>query len=555
MKKILLMAAATAVALSSCSKNEVTVTSSDNQAIGFGVYTGVATKGTETSSTSIQAEGATGFGVYAYYHAAAASEATTPASFSTTSTPDFMYNEQVTYYTNSQWEYSPVKYWPNNELDRISFFAYAPYASTGFTVGANSTSAAPEFEFTIADDPKNMIDLTADMQYNLAKTSDYTTSTDSEVKFVLEHILTRAAFNVVLGDDIINTTDAQAYSTGTTVYVTDLQLVGSANSTGGSATTDTKLYDKGGSPRDSKNFYSKGTYTVSSSTDIATNLGSWDLSTTDAYALQTDNYSLVTSGFFAGTLSNTTSLQDGSDGGATTDDYIPANYLKVESSSKSMFATNQYLFLIPPATTSVTAGDESVLVYIEYDVVTADDNLTNKYSKVTNRAIVALSGLAEATAYSYTFTLGLSSVKVSAEVTEWKTDIADADVETDESTTQTVISTTVVYDTNNATSLTNALTTLNTLAGTSSVQTKFAVDAKVIKVESTTGTITISGVDLSNFKVGDEIAFTFADDSDTTYVTTTLLSITDSSSKYEFEYTSDDSNFTVTATIKAAAAE
>ena len=29
------------------------------------------------------------------------------------------------------WTYSPVKYWPNNKNDKISFFAYAPYETSG----------------------------------------------------------------------------------------------------------------------------------------------------------------------------------------------------------------------------------------------------------------------------------------------------------------------------------------------------------------------------------------------------------------------------------------
>ena len=49
----------------------------------------------------------------------------------TTVSPDFMYNQQVTYNnTSGAWEYSPVKYWPNDSRDYVSFFAYAPYEAT-----------------------------------------------------------------------------------------------------------------------------------------------------------------------------------------------------------------------------------------------------------------------------------------------------------------------------------------------------------------------------------------------------------------------------------------
>lgn len=47
----------------------------------------------------------------------------------TSVSPDFMYNQEVTY-NESNWTYSPVKYWPNNDSERISFFSYYPYISS-----------------------------------------------------------------------------------------------------------------------------------------------------------------------------------------------------------------------------------------------------------------------------------------------------------------------------------------------------------------------------------------------------------------------------------------
>ena len=65
------------------------------------------------------------FGVFASY--------THNVKYENTSvSPDFMYNQQVTY--DELWKYAPTKYWPNNvEEDNttpreyITFFAYAPY--------------------------------------------------------------------------------------------------------------------------------------------------------------------------------------------------------------------------------------------------------------------------------------------------------------------------------------------------------------------------------------------------------------------------------------------
>ena len=46
---------------------------------------------------------------------------------STTVAPDYMYNQEVKYTSSGYWEYAPVKYWPNDASDYVSFFAYAPY--------------------------------------------------------------------------------------------------------------------------------------------------------------------------------------------------------------------------------------------------------------------------------------------------------------------------------------------------------------------------------------------------------------------------------------------
>lgn len=75
-----------------------------------------------------------GFGVFAYYTNA---DIYDPSSFM----PNFMYNQRVTY--SSGWTYAPLKYWPNEfganarseDVDKISFFAYAPYVTVNTSSG------------------------------------------------------------------------------------------------------------------------------------------------------------------------------------------------------------------------------------------------------------------------------------------------------------------------------------------------------------------------------------------------------------------------------------
>ncbi len=45
---------------------------------------------------------------------------------------EFMANQEVSYINNS-WTYSPVRYWPTNSEDRLSFYAYYPYEATNAT--------------------------------------------------------------------------------------------------------------------------------------------------------------------------------------------------------------------------------------------------------------------------------------------------------------------------------------------------------------------------------------------------------------------------------------
>ncbi len=80
-----------ALTIAGCSQNEVTEIHPDaDRTIGLDVYTGVQTKGTETTTSTLK-EADTGFGIFAYK--------TTKAGWDSEkmgTTPDFMYNEHAT---------------------------------------------------------------------------------------------------------------------------------------------------------------------------------------------------------------------------------------------------------------------------------------------------------------------------------------------------------------------------------------------------------------------------------------------------------------------------
>jgi hypothetical protein len=105
----------------------------------------------EITTTVLQTAATNGFGVMAYMKGTNGSDACYNASDPyawTTSTPNYMYNQQITYSSAdpAHWTYTPVKFWPNDfsnsnvdgqnaigsvNAGKVSFFAYAPYVAPG----------------------------------------------------------------------------------------------------------------------------------------------------------------------------------------------------------------------------------------------------------------------------------------------------------------------------------------------------------------------------------------------------------------------------------------
>lgn len=149
------------------------------------------------------------FGVFAYY-----TGATAWGTVGSSTTPNFMYNQQVTWDgTNSVWIYTPVKYWPNdnNPADNtgatgsqthsyVSFFAYAPYTSSSI-FSSNSAPGGPTISYTWAAD--------ADLLY-ASQTDRYKYDSDDAndngrvgdvVPFIFRHALAKVVFKVRRSSD------------------------------------------------------------------------------------------------------------------------------------------------------------------------------------------------------------------------------------------------------------------------------------------------------------------------------------------------------------------
>lgn len=410
------------------------MTSNDNQAIGFGVYTGVSTKGTVVTTETLGLSAGAGFGVLGYYHQ---STTTTAAEWSDDATPNFMYNQQVqgngvaaTTGNNavdlSAWSYSPLKYWPNNTVDRVSFFAYAPYtaqteSAEAIELSTNTTEDEPTLTFSIASTASDMVDLViATPVYEQAKQA-----TSDNVAFTFNHMLTRLNLTAWVSEDVASTSEL---NTNTFVYVTDLQLVGTANSS-----ADTKLKDKNnGETTNSLGFYATNKFTYAAkATEGDQTTGTWAALTNATK--QTANYDLKS------LMTMAVANRDGATGatGTTTDAYnessVKVTGTATGTSSSALFTADQYAFLLPPAdATGITAGTDDVYLYVEYDVVTLDKNLNNGLSVVTQQDIVALPAntLKAGVAYNINLELSLTGVKVSATVSDTWGTATEGNIET-----------------------------------------------------------------------------------------------------------------------------
>lgn len=188
-KNLMMMAATLLVA--GCSQNEITEMNPDaDKAIGFGVYTGVQTKGTETTTTTLQGNGV-GFGVVA---------------LDAGKTAVYMDERQVTYSSGS-WTYTPAAFWPADG-SALNFYSFAPYNGAGITK-TSFASTHPTIGFAIQDDWNAMVDLVAAKKENV--------SSGTQVSLQFQHVLTRVAFTAKT---------SVALAAGTTVAVTGLEFLG-----------------------------------------------------------------------------------------------------------------------------------------------------------------------------------------------------------------------------------------------------------------------------------------------------------------------------------------
>ena len=357
MKKILLFAAA-AIMMVGCSKDQVVSEMPQDNAINFGMYFGRDAQSRAAIMNTADLEKQS-FGVFAYY--------TDNSDYvEGTSTPNFMFNQFVEH-DGSAWTYSPLKYWPNEATDKLSFFAYAPHTSepngnialaAGFD---NASASAPSITYTLNADQSKHVDLlwAAPVQ-NLTKQT-----TTEKVHFVFKHAMSRIGFKSVAvidessndnNGDIDDGAHSNALDGDTKITLKSIKLIG--------------------------NFYQGGTL------NLAT--GVWS----DYVAAASTEYNWATTDFLNDDVTTTKAV---------------------------VLNDDKYLTVLPHT------NKQQIQIEVVYTVKTTDTSLDLGYSEVTNTIVSDPFDFTFVQGYAYNFVLhvGLTSVKFSADVTPWTTNEED----------------------------------------------------------------------------------------------------------------------------------
>lgn len=172
------MAVASLVLLAACSTDDSydepqALISSEGTAVSFGSYLGRATTrgAAYLEPSEIALNG--GIGVYAMYTQGKEYNPINELA-ETKYSDNFMENiqlgssltEEELQTTDadvaSNWVYAPVRYWPNSVFDYLSFMAYAPYDENKkqlYDKDGNTTGDLSYIQHTVAEDPRNQIDL------------------------------------------------------------------------------------------------------------------------------------------------------------------------------------------------------------------------------------------------------------------------------------------------------------------------------------------------------------------------------------------------------------
>ena len=365
--KSLLMAMA-ALTIAGCSQNEVTEINPDaDRTIGLDVYTGVQTRGTETTTSTLK-EADAGFGIFAYKTSKEGWD-----SEKASTTPDFMYNEHATW-TSGSWGYASLRFWPTND-DKITFFPYESNPGEGtdqkIILSAQSDKEAPKitFEVKTSNNWKDMVDLVTDCRTTIKDlTSESNVGNKGTVQFKFSHVLTQIA-NVKVKPDV-------NLGAETRIFVTGLKL-----SPGSGILYNKAVYDFG---TDAWNAISPSASYFSAEQDLSefvnrTGIDQWGYK------------------------------KSAVDVSSNTD-------------ATALFSEKEALYFIPVNNQNGTAKEGDLSLKISYDVVTKVNDSSNLTSTVTDKEVKLPQGtFKKGTQHTYVLTIKMNAISIAVDdnMTGW----------------------------------------------------------------------------------------------------------------------------------------
>ena len=351
------------------------------------------------TSTELEKATSKGFGVFAYY--------TDNTTYNATSSlVNFMYNEQVKYET-SKWTYTPLKYWPNEygtnavstQVDYLSFQAYAPWVGvedgTNVWQGGLTEGTIPEevgiTGFSNSDGSKTDNTVTGDVYVNYTVASDPTNSVD-----LLYATNANTAYNVTTPNDgLLNMTKQPVNTPVTFKFAHALSRLG------------VKIRAVVDKTTDADSDLATGSTIVLNSITIQSDAmgkqGKLNLRTGE-WTVTGEDYSLIIEGAnikLSGTNEN-----------------------EVTTSYQEVMGADKYFMFIPTNAASTTFN-----VTVDYTVTTNDIALVTGKSVVNNRITNTLTFTPEKSkAYNLNVLIGLTSVVVQGEVSNWDNTPASSEI-------------------------------------------------------------------------------------------------------------------------------
>ena len=427
------------------------------------------------------------FGLYAYSHAGKWTPGQAPST-----DPNFMNDQKVSHETGS-WAYDPLKFWTN---DKISFFGYWPY-DAGTTSASALANAMPQVEFTQKMEAENMVDFIA--SHAIDQISDYGT-----VTLDFKHVLTRLNFKARLDE-------ALAANTTTHIFIKSVKVCGKDGSTdrdgNAAANADSKFYNKatfvlgdGSGAGEEAN----GHWVYDASTSpIVINAAEAQPTALDLATILKTSSQTMTSTADPSKTYTATAVQ-------VNDNGTPTDLFKQTADNTPL---QHYLFLIPPHGTQGIQSEKDVVVELEYDIVTLDEKLSDKFVITPKKYAVSLPNgtLKQGIAYNVIFTVGLNPVKVDVNVSDWGQDETSYAPSTDAASNSTtdILAAWKKMNTTKAQNLTDNYFVINVANKPSG-----ALDLRS-KVDAAT--------DFNAFEMGDQVELRFADDKDGTGYTDNVL--------------------------------